>query len=50
MDDPNKYYIEKILPEKLEWDLEYIRTRSFRNDLAIFGRTLLVVLTLGRRG
>ena len=50
VDDPNRYYIEKILPEKLEWDLEYIRTRSLRNDLAIFGRTLLVVLTLGRRG
>jgi len=50
VDDPNRYYIEKILPEKLEWDLEYIRTRSFRNDMAICGRTLLVVLTLGRRG
>jgi lipopolysaccharide/colanic/teichoic acid biosynthesis glycosyltransferase len=50
VDDPNRHYIEKILPEKLEWDLEYIRTQSLRNDLAIIGRTLLVVLTLGRRG
>jgi lipopolysaccharide/colanic/teichoic acid biosynthesis glycosyltransferase len=50
VDDPNRYYIEKILPEKLEWDLEYLRTRSLRNDLAILGRTLLVVVTLGRRG
>ena len=48
--DPNRHYIEKILPEKLEQDLEYIRTRSFSGDLAILGRTLLVVLTLGRRG
>ena len=50
VDDPNRYYIEKILPEKIEWDLEYIRTRSLRNDLAIIGRTLLVIVTLGRRG
>jgi len=48
--DPNRFYIETILPEKLEWDLEYLRTRSLRNDLAILGRTMLVVLTLGRRG
>ncbi|HET9480545.1 MAG TPA: sugar transferase [Candidatus Polarisedimenticolia bacterium] len=49
-EDANRLYIEKILPEKLEWDLEYIRTRSVAGDLAILGRTLLVVLTLGRRG
>ena len=48
--DPNQYYIEKILPGKLEKDLEYIHTRSFTGDLAILGRTLLVVLTLGRKG
>ena len=48
--DPNRFYVERILPEKLEWDLEYIRTRSLANDLAILGRTLLVMVTLGRRG
>ncbi|HEY3176035.1 MAG TPA: sugar transferase [Candidatus Polarisedimenticolia bacterium] len=48
--DPNRYYIEKILPEKLEQDLLYLRTRSLRGDLAILGRTLLVMMTLGRRG
>jgi len=48
--DPNRYYIEKILPEKLEQDLEYLRTRSFAGDLAILARTLLVIATLGRRG
>ncbi len=26
--DPNRFYIERVLPEKLEQDLEYIRTRS----------------------
>lgn len=48
--DPNRYYIEMLLPQKLEWDLEYIRTRSFLGDLAILGRTILVIVTLGRRG
>lgn len=48
--DPNRFYIETILPEKLEWDLEYLRTRSLGRDLAILGRTLLVIVTLGRRG
>src|SRR5262249_12922815 len=50
VEDPNRYYVERILPEKIEWDLEYIRTRCLRNDLAIIARTLLVVITLGRRG
>ena len=49
-EDPNRFYIETILPEKLAIDLEYIRTRSFIGDLKILGRTTLVVLTLGRRG
>jgi len=40
-DDPNRYYIEKILP---------IRTRSLSGDLGVLARTLLVVLSLGRRG
>lgn len=48
--DPNRYYIEKILPGKLEKDLDYIRTRSLAGDLAILGRTVVVVLTLGRKG
>lgn len=48
--DPNRFYIEKILPEKLEKDLDYIRTRSLGGDLIILGRTLIVMLTLGRRG
>ena len=48
--DPNLFYIEKILPEKLEKDLEYIHTRSLAGDLAILGRTLLVMITLGRKG
>lgn len=48
--DANKIYIEEILPEKLAIDLEYVRTRSFAKDLIILARTVLVVLSLGRRG
>jgi len=49
-EDPNRFYIDTLLPEKLAIDLEYIRTRSLFGDLRILGRTALVVLTLGRRG
>lgn len=48
--DPNRYYVETVLPEKLEWDLEYIRTRSLAGDLGVLLRTLLVVVSFGRRG
>jgi lipopolysaccharide/colanic/teichoic acid biosynthesis glycosyltransferase len=48
--DANKVYVEEILPEKLRIDLDYVRNRSFLGDLAILGRTLVVVATLGRRG
>jgi len=48
--DPNRYYIDHILPEKLEQDIEYIRSRSLAGDLAVVWRTLLVVLSLGRKG
>jgi lipopolysaccharide/colanic/teichoic acid biosynthesis glycosyltransferase len=48
--DANRIYIEEILPEKLAIDLDYVRHRSLGRDLAILARTLLVVLTLGRRG
>jgi len=48
--DAERFYIERILPEKLEKDLEYMRLRSLRSDLAILLRTCALALTLGRRG
>jgi lipopolysaccharide/colanic/teichoic acid biosynthesis glycosyltransferase len=48
--DAERFYIERILPEKLEQDLEYMRSRSLRVDLSILLRTCAVALTLGRRG
>jgi lipopolysaccharide/colanic/teichoic acid biosynthesis glycosyltransferase len=49
-EDANRVYVEEVLPEKLAIDLEYVRNRTLRRDLAILGRTFLVVLSLGRRG
>jgi lipopolysaccharide/colanic/teichoic acid biosynthesis glycosyltransferase len=37
--DPDKAYIELIHPEKMRLSLEYVRTRSFKQDLSIIGRT-----------
>ncbi len=38
--DPEKYYIETIMPAKLRISLEYIRTQSFEQDLRIIFKTL----------
>ena len=42
--DPEKTYLEKIRPEKLRLQLEYVRTRSLRVDLTILARTVLAIL------
>jgi lipopolysaccharide/colanic/teichoic acid biosynthesis glycosyltransferase len=42
--DPEKAYLEQILPEKLRLQLEYVRRCSFRTDLSILAKTLLLVL------
>lgn len=38
--DPEKTYIEEIMPHKLHLNLEYLRKRSLRSDLQIIFRTL----------
>jgi lipopolysaccharide/colanic/teichoic acid biosynthesis glycosyltransferase len=43
--DPLRYYEEQILPRKLEIDLQYIRTRTLRDDVALLLRTALVPLS-----
>ena len=42
--DPDKAYIELIHPEKMRLSLEYVRTRSFLQDLSIIGRTARTVI------
>jgi lipopolysaccharide/colanic/teichoic acid biosynthesis glycosyltransferase len=38
--DPESFYRDRILPDKVKLDLEYARTRSLAVDLAVLGRTL----------
>ena len=42
--DPDKTYLEKIRPEKLRLQLEYVRTNSLWDDLQIMLQTLKVHL------
>jgi lipopolysaccharide/colanic/teichoic acid biosynthesis glycosyltransferase len=42
--DPDKAYIELIHPEKMRLSLEYVRSRSFKQDLSIIGRTARTVI------
>ena len=39
-DDPEKLYIETIMPAKLALNLKYIREKSLRNDLGIILKTV----------
>ena len=40
----DKIYIEKILPDKMAWNLEAIRKFSFHNEIRTMMRTVLAVL------
>jgi len=44
--DPERYYRERLLPDKVKLDLAYARGRSFGGDLAVIARTLLLPLLL----
>jgi lipopolysaccharide/colanic/teichoic acid biosynthesis glycosyltransferase len=39
-DDPNKTYVEEVLPAKLSLNLKYIREADFRTDIKVILRTL----------
>ena len=41
--DPDKDYLEKIRPEKIRLQLQYVREQSFRTDIKIIFLTLRVV-------
>lgn len=43
-DDVDKVYIEKVLPEKMKWNLDSIRRYSFIRDIMTMLRTVLAVL------
>jgi lipopolysaccharide/colanic/teichoic acid biosynthesis glycosyltransferase len=50
--DPERFYRERLLPDKVRLDVDYARTRSFAADLAVLGRTLILPLLMPfrRRG
>jgi lipopolysaccharide/colanic/teichoic acid biosynthesis glycosyltransferase len=39
-DNPEKSYIEEIMPEKLKLNLKYIETQSIKNDIKIIFKTI----------
>jgi lipopolysaccharide/colanic/teichoic acid biosynthesis glycosyltransferase len=43
--DPEKEYIQNIMPAKLALNLEYIKERSFSGDLKILAKTVTQILT-----
>lgn len=46
-DQPEKTYIEVIMPEKLRINLHYIQRASFLTDLEIIGKTVLRIFGIG---
>lgn len=42
--DTEAYYIQHILPEKLDTDLAYVRERSFRGDMTLLARGVWATL------
>jgi len=44
--DPEKTYIEMILPQKLELNLKYIDKQNFWLDMKIIGKTLAKIIGL----
>jgi lipopolysaccharide/colanic/teichoic acid biosynthesis glycosyltransferase len=47
-DDPERLYIDRIMPAKLAHYVDYVRTRSFVGDLRVIVRTIEVICTKGR--
>jgi lipopolysaccharide/colanic/teichoic acid biosynthesis glycosyltransferase len=48
--DPERFYREQLLPDKVKLDLEYARSRSFAADLAVLVRTMTLPPLLLLRG
>lgn len=42
-DDPERAYIEEVLPEKLRYYVDYVRNRSFLGDIQIILKTIGVL-------
>jgi lipopolysaccharide/colanic/teichoic acid biosynthesis glycosyltransferase len=44
LEGAEEVYIRQVLSEKLRWDLDYVRTRTFPGDLRILAKTAALVL------
>ncbi len=44
-DDPEDYYINVVMPQKLELSLRYVRSAGLATDLAVLGQTARAVLS-----
>lgn len=44
-DDPDRCYIEKVMPDKLEIDLQYVDQASFLNDIKLIFSTFKAIVT-----
>ena len=42
--NPNQYYIDVIMPKKLEINLKYIQKRNLINDIDVIFKTFLIIL------
>jgi lipopolysaccharide/colanic/teichoic acid biosynthesis glycosyltransferase len=43
-DDPEREYVERILPAKVQAAVDYAERASLANDLAVLARTALALL------
>jgi lipopolysaccharide/colanic/teichoic acid biosynthesis glycosyltransferase len=43
VEDPEKYYVEEILPDKLRLAKEYIKRVSLRTDISIIANTIRII-------
>jgi len=44
-DDPEKTYVEEVMPKKLEMNLAYIRRRNLVTDLGVILKTILKIVS-----
>ena len=47
--DPERAYVEEILPRKLDLYVHYVRNRSFAGDLRIVARTVWKIAARGHK-
>jgi lipopolysaccharide/colanic/teichoic acid biosynthesis glycosyltransferase len=47
IEDPEKHYIQVIMPQKLALNLEYIRRQNFWRDIGILFRTARAIFRKG---